>query len=585
MSTSKASDMKKIFIIIVIFLGSGLSFSSCNKEFLDLTPLDQISDPEFWKTDQDLELYMNGMYSVLPGWNLSGSGGNPLLDAGTDMAISVGLWLGTKNRLDGAINIPSSGGGWSWTNVRNVNYFLANSERVKSGALKDHYIGEAYFFRAFNYYNLLKQFGDLPIVKVPLTVNDKDALNGPRSSRTDVVNFILADLDMAASKLKKKSEVPAQRISKDIALLFKSRVALYEGTWEKYHQNDPFKGKTDGKAFLTAAAAAAKAVMDGGTYRLSTGNPNQVYYELFNQVNLSSNPEILLWRSYSSAQGDAFTNQLWNWPHGSGFTQDMVRMYLCSDGLPIGLSPLYQGERDIRDVVKNRDPRFVQTVMNPGDPVTITLKNDTTKYTLPLLGGAQTGPTGYESQKFRRPQLDPATGAASGELAYIVFRYAEALLNYAEAKAELGELTQADVNLSINVLRARVGMPNMVLASIPTDPNWPDYGYALTKDLQEIRRERAVELMTEGFRLDDIMRWAAHKLVVGKRPKGAFYSNEIKAAYPNLAVDAGNFLDPYKTALIGPGSTWGFNPAKNYLLPIPINELTLNTSMVQNPGY
>jgi len=577
--------MKRIFIIIVIFLGTGLSFSSCNKDFLDLTPLDQISDPEFWKTDQDLELYMNGMYSVLPGWLASGSGGNPLLDAGTDMAISVGLWLGTKNRLDGAINIPSSGGGWSWTNVRNVNYFLANSERVKSGALKDHYIGEAYFFRAFNYFNLLKQFGDLPIVKVPLTVNDKDALNGPRSSRTDVVNFILADLDMAASKLKKKSEVPAQRISKDIALLFKSRVALYEGTWEKYHLNDPFKGKTDGKAFLTAAAAAAKAVMDGGTYRLSTGNPSQVYYELFNQVNLSSNSEILLWRSYSSAQGDAFTNQLWNWPHGSGYTQDMVRMYLCTDGLPVGLSPLYQGERDIRDVVRNRDPRFVQTVMNPGDPVTITLRNDTTKYTLPLLGGAQTGPTGYESQKFRRPQLDPATGGASGELAYIVFRYAEALLNYAEAKAELGELTQTDVNLSINVLRARVGMPNMVLASIATDPNWPDYGYALTKDLQEIRRERAVELMSEGFRFDDIMRWAAHKLVVGKRPKGAFYSNEIKAAYPNLAVDAGNFLDPFRTALIGPGSTWGFNPARHYLLPIPINELTLNTSMVQNPGY
>lgn len=576
--------MKKL-ILIAIFLGFGAGFSSCNKDFLNLTPLDQISDPEFWKTDQDLELYMNGLYSVLPGWLASGSGGNPLLDAGTDMAISVGLWLGTKNRLDGAINIPSSGGGWSWTAVRNVNYFLANSDRVKSGNLKDHYIGEAYFFRAFNYFNLLKQFGDLPIVKTPLTVNDKDALYGPRSSRTDVVNFILSDLDMAAAKLKKKSEVPAQRISKDIALLFKSRVALYEGTWEKYHKNDPFKGKTDGNAFLTAAANAAKAVMDGATYRLSTGNTNQVYYELFNQVNLSSNPEVLLWRSYSSAQGDAFTNQLWNWPHGSGYTQDMVRLYLCSDGLPVGLSPLYQGERDIRDVIKNRDPRFVQTVMNPGDPVTITLRNDTTKYTLPLLGGAQTGPTGYESQKFRRPQIDPATGSPSGELAFIIFRYAEALLNYAEAKAELGELTQADVNLTINLLRARVGMPNMTIAAIRTDPNWPDYGYTLSGVLQEIRRERAVELMTEGFRFDDIMRWAAHKLVVGKRPKGAFYSNELKAAYPNLLVDAGNFLDPFRTALIGPGSTWGFDPAKHYLLPIPINELTLNKALVQNPGY
>lgn len=577
--------MKKILLFTALFFGIGVVFVSCKKGFLDLNPRDQISDPEFWKTDQDMELYMNGMYSVLPGWLSSGSGGNPLLDAGTDMAISVGLWLGTKNRLDGAINVPASGGGWNWGTVRNVNYFLQNSDRVPNGGLKEHYIGEAHFFRAFIYFNLLKQFGDLPIVKVPLTPNDKEALLGPRSSRTDVANFILSDLDMAVSKLKGKAEVPAQRISRDIANLFKSRVALYEGTWEKYHQNDPFKGKTNGDAFLAIAAQAAKTVMDGTTFRLSTGNPNQVYYELFNQVNLSSNPEVLLWRSYSSAQGDAFTNQMWNWPHGSGFTQDMVGTYLCSDGLPIGLSPLYQGERDIRDLVQNRDQRFVQTIMNPGDPITISLRNDTTKYRLPLLGGAQTGPTGYESQKFRRPQLDPATGGASGELSFIIFRFAEALLNYAEAKAELGQLTQADVDISINRLRARVGMPNMVLTSIRTDPKWPDYGYTLPNFLYEVRRERAVELMTEGFRLDDLLRWRADKLFVGKRPKGAFYSNELKAAFANLRVDGNNFLDPFVTTLTGANGGWGFNPAKHYLLPIPINELTLNPAIKQNPGY
>lgn len=574
--------MKKV-LLFIIFIGFASGFSSCQKDFLDLTPLDQISDPEFWKTDQDLELYMNGLYSVLPGWNLAGAGGHPLLDAGTDMAITVGLFLGEKNRLDGAINIPSSGGGWSWGNIRNVNYFLANSERVKSGTFKDHYIGEAYFFRAYNYFNLLKQFGDLPIVKTPLNVNDEAALYGARSSRTDVVNFILSDLDLAASKLKKKSEVPAQRISRDIALILKSRVALYEGTWEKYHQNDAFKGKTDGSAFLATAAAAAKSVIDGAVYKLTTGNTSQVYYELFNQVNLNSNSEVMLWRGYSSSL--QYNNALSAWPNGSGFTQDMVRLYLCTDGLPIGLSPLYQGEKDIRDLIKNRDPRFVQTVMNPGDPVTITLKNDTTKYTLPLLGGAQTGPTGYESQKFRRPQLDPATGVASAEVAFIIFRFAEALLNYAEAKAELGQLTQADVDLTINKLRARVGMPNLLISGIQQDPNWPNYGYPISKELHEIRRERAVELMTEGFRLDDIMRWAAHKLVQGKRPKGIYYSDEIKKAFPNLPVDAGNFLDTYRTTLVGPSSTWGFDPAKHYLLPIPINELTLNPALKQNPGY
>ena len=390
---------------------------------------------------------------------------------------------------------------------------------------------------------------------------------------------------MAISKLKKKSEVPAQRISKDIAYLLQSRVCLYEGTWEKYHQNDAFKGSTNGTAFLAKAAEAAKAVMDVGTYSLVTGNPNQVYYDLFNQINLSSNKEILLWRSYSAAQGDQFTNQLWNWPHGSGYTQDMVRMYLCTDGLPIALSPLYKGENDIRDVIKNRDPRFVQSVMNPGDPILINLKNDTNKYALPLLGGAQNNPTGYESQKFRRPQLDPATGNQSGELAYIIFRYAEALLNYAEAKAELGQLTQADLDLSINKLRERVGMPKMILATIPADPNWPDYGYSLPNYLQEIRREREVELLTEGFRFDDLMRWSAHKLFAGKRPKGAYFSAELKAAFPSLVVDANNFIDPYKTALSGPNGGWGFNPGKNYLLPIPINELTVNPALKQNPGW
>ena len=575
--------MKKIFYIIICALGSGIFLSSCKKDFLDLTPKDQISDPQFWKTTQDMELYVNGLYNVLPGWLLSGSGGNPLLDAGTDMALSVGLWLPNKNRLDGVVSIPSSGGGWSWSNVRNVNYFLENATRVPDGGLKEHYIGEAYFFRAWNYFDLLQKFGDLPIIKQTLTPDKKDDLYGARSSRTDVVNFIISDLELAVSKLKKKNEVPAQRISRDIASLLLSRVALYEGTWEKYHQTDAFKGKTNGDAFLNKAASAAKAVIDGGIYSLVAGNPNQVYYEIFNQINLGSNPEILMWRSYSNVQETG--NQVQNWPNGSGYTQEMVQMYLCTDGLPISLSPLYKGENDIDLLIKNRDPRLVQSIMNPGDPVIINTKNDTTKYTLPMLGGAQNGPTGYESQKFRRPQWDPIQSGPTGETAYIIFRYAEALLNYAEAKAELGQLTQADLDLTINKLRTRVGMPPMVLASIKTDPKWPDYGYSLSSALYEIRREREVELLSEGFRLNDLMRWSAHKLFVGVRPKGAFYTDAFKKAFPGLAIDPNNFLDPYKTTLTGANGGWGFKPDRNYLLPIPSNELTLNTSLNQNPGY
>ncbi len=580
--------MKKTLFIITFLIGIGIVFNSCQK-LLDKSPQDQISDPEFWKSDQDLQLYVNGLYSVLPSWNLSGSGGNPLLDASTDVTIASGLWLPTKNPLDGVVNIPASGGGWSWTNVRNVNYFLQNVNRVPDGGMKKQYIGEGYFFRAWNYFVLLKQFGDLPIITKaldPSNQSDQQILYGSRSSRTDVVNFIISDLDSAIANMDIKSNLPAGRLNKDVASIFESRVCLYEGTWEKYHQNDAFKGTTNGSAFLAKAAQAAKAVITGGRYSLSTGNPNQVYYNLFNQIDYSNNPEVMLWRGYNQeAFGGNFGNQLWNWPNGSGLTKAMMDMYLCTDGLPISVSPLYKGDTDIRVIIVNRDPRCVQSVMNPGDPVTIGVKNDTTFFTTPGLSSVQNSTTGYESQKFRRPQVDPATGTYSNDQAYIVFRYAEALLNYAEAQAELGQLTQSDLDISINKLRDRVAMPHMILGSIAVDPNWPDYGYSLPDYLREIRREREVELLNEGFRYDDLMRWRADKLFVGVRPKGAYYTNELKGVNPNLPHDANNYLDPYLNVLKGTNGGWGFDPSKNYLKPLPTNDLTLNTALKQNPGW
>jgi len=563
-------------------------FSSCQK-LLDKSPQDQISDPEFWKSDQDLQLYVNGLYSVLPSWNLTGQGGTPLLDASTDVAIASGLWLPTKNPLDGVVNIPASGGGWDWTNVRNVNYFLENANRVPDGGMKKQYIGEAHFFRAWNYFVLLRQFGDLPIITKTLDPSvqaDRSVLYGSRSSRTDVVNFMIGDLDSAIADMDVQANLPAGRLNKDVASLFESRVCLYEGTWEKYHQNDAFKGKTDGSGFLSKAAQASRAVIDGGRYAVYTGDPNQVYYNLFNQIDYTGNPEVMLWRGYNQeAYGGNFGNEVWNWPNGSGLTKGMMDMYLCTDGLPISVSPLYKGDTDIRVVIVNRDPRCVQSVMNPGDPITIDVKNDTTFFTTPGLSSSQNSTTGYESQKFRRPQVDPATGNYSYNQAYIVFRYAEALLNYAEAQAELGQLTQSDLDISINKLRDRVAMPHLVLGAIAVDPAWPNYGYSLPDYLYEIRREREVELLNEGFRYDDLMRWRADQLFAGVRPKGAYYTAELKGVNPNLPYDANNYLDPYVNALTGPNGGWGFNPAKNYLKPLPTNDLTLNTALTQNPGW
>ena len=580
--------MKKVLYTFMIMLG--LTISSCD-DLLDRTPLDQISDPEFWKTEGDLQLYVNKIYETTTGsaggyWGLSGSGGTQLPDAGTDIVITQGNYISAKNRMDGVITVPTSGGGWTWTNVRNVNYFLENANRVTTGLLKDQYIGEAYFFRAWFYFELLKQFGDLPIITKVLSITDEDILYSERSSRTDVVNFIVSDLDQAIAKMKLKTEVAAGRLNRDIALLFKSRVCLYEGTWEKYHKGTPFAGTTDGSAFLNLAATAAKTLIDGNRYSLTTGNTKSVYYELFNQIDLTSNKEVLFWKQYNSLiGGDNFTNQQWNWPHASGYTREFVRMYLCTDGLPISLSPLYKGDGDLRTVAVNRDPRCDQTIMKPGDALSISVKNDTVKFVTPVLTG-QSGPTGYESKKWRRPQVDPRTNGNTGELAWIIFRYAEALLNYAEARAELGQLTQADVDLSINKLRQRVGMPNLNLSAITTDPSWPDYGYTLTPALQEIRRERTVEMAAEGHRLNDVLRWRAHSLFVGKRPRGTKYTDEFKKINAALKQDTEGYLDPYSgTVLTGAGSTWGFNPAKHYLMPLPTNELTINTKLKQNPGY
>ncbi|XOV92428.1 MAG: RagB/SusD family nutrient uptake outer membrane protein [Bacteroidota bacterium] len=577
--------MKNLAIISLVII-AGLGSYSCEEEILDRTPLDQISDPDFWTSQTDLELYVNQFYDDIDGWDPSGGGLAPTRDMGTDIAYeSLNNYSFTYTRqLDGTISIPASGGGWNWSNIRNVNYFLANADRVESGGdLVDQYIGEGHFFRAFYYFDLLRRFGDLPIIKKPVNVDDEDILYGARSSRSEVFDFILEDLDMAISMLKNGPSLAnhQSRISKEVAQLFKARLALYEGTWEKYHQGTAFAGDTDGSAYIQEAADAAKAVIDGGNYSLVTGDPNTVYFELFNNTDYAGNPEVLLFRHYNGQEyGNSFSNQLWNWPNGYGWTRDATKFYLCADGDPIGVSPLFVGDDSLEILETNRDPRLAQSVMVPGDPRVIN-GTDTTLYTIPNLFGA---PTGIESQKFRLVVVDPSAGVNNGNVDYINFRFAEALLIYAEARAELGQLTQGDLDLTINQLRDRVGMPHLTMSPTP-DPDAIDYGYAISDVLYEIRRERVVELLGEGFRMDDLMRWRAHAYWQGKRFAGVYYTDAMKASVSTIPANGAGFLDPLSNFLTGPNNTYGFDETRDYLLPIPIQELTLNPNLGQNPGW
>lgn len=575
--------MKNIYYFMIIC--STFLIVSCSDDILDRTPLDEISEPEFWKTTSDLELYTNSFYNKLPGWSGVGVGSAQMPDVGTDL----GLGTGISSRLHGSQGIPSSSTNslWSWDEVRQANYFLSNVYKATDGLEEDinQYTGEGYFFRAYFYYDLLKKYGDLPIYEEYFDNLDVDQLYQERSPRNEVVDFMLADLDKAIGLLKNKGDLASPRINKEAALLLKAAVALYEGTWEKYHAGTEFGvSGSDGTSFLQQAADASKLLIDGGTRSLSSS-----YGDLFNQTNLSTDNEVILWKEYDYVGlGNSFGNDSQvSWPNNFSYSLNAIRTYLALDGLPTAVSSLATNGEDLASIEVNRDPRLAETLMVPGDVTVVNIDGSMLYWTEPTV---DVSVGAYESQKYRIVELDASTNNYTRDLAKIIMRYGEALLIYAEAKAELGTITQNDLDISINKLRERAGFdfttnPSAKLTLTPVvDPNWPDYGHNISDLLQEIRRERAVELMNEGFRLDDLMRWGAHKLFVGEgqRPKGAYYETLIYNTASNLYADAENYIDPYLVEL---PAGYSFNPQRDYLLAIPSEELVLNDNLNQNPGW
>lgn len=569
--------MNKIYIIILFFAAI---LYGCEKSFLDKLPLDSISSNDYWKTTKDLELYLNQYYTSFTSYPSRGT--IFWNDDNSDNEISMVY----SQQLTGMQTIPASGGSWSFSNIRSINYFLTNYSTVKdSWENTRHYVGEAYFFKAFYYFSLLRTYGDVPWLTKPLNTDDPE-LYGVRTPRNAVADSIIANLDKAIAFMKPKPSAPVSRLNSDIALLLKSRVCLYEGTWEKYHTSSAFGvNNSNGQKYITLAAQASKALIDRGNYSIyNTGKANSDYGLLFKQVNLDNNPEIMLYKKYSIALDlYHYSQELLVWPYERGITKWMVDSYLCKDGLPISLSPLYKGDSGLKNVVANRDSRLSQCIWIPGDAIKIVGKDTLTKFSLPYIdkSGNSRDITGYMLKKGADPTI--ASSTSKCEIGAPSFRYAEALLNYAEAQAELGALTQSDIDLTINKLRSRAGVAPLILASIATDPNW-DFP-TLSPVINEVRRERRIELAFEGFRFNDLMRWKANQLFSNKRPKGAKF---IQSDFPglvigsNIFVDTNGYIDPYQK-LIPNG--YGFIPGRNYLNPIPTIELTLNKNLVQNPGW
>jgi hypothetical protein len=419
-----------------------------------------------------------------------------------------------------------------------------------------------------------------------------------------VVDSIIADLQFAVTHLHLPANVDIGRLHHYAALQMLARVCLYEGTYLKYRNISGWE------SYLTLAATTAQDIMTNGGYQIVKGNgpysfPGYpLYYkQQFIQEDLTSNPECVLPRIY-------ILGLVTNRESGSGFgagygvTKDFIESFLCTDGLPISLSPLYLGDDSAWMEMANRDPRLQNMIDNKFLPMFMSGASLISYPVTPVT--ASICPTGYLMAKFRDPIVKENDANATTD-DWFIFRYAEVLLTYAEAKAELGTITQGDLDNSINLLRGRLDEPGIftmgrLTLNPPADPNaiingQPRYGYAISPLLYEIRRERRVELAFEGFRWDDIVRWHAGKLI--ENPKtmvGLVVDSGVIARYKyyNSGLDqfsgrilltmtdwdgkTKNLLQPYAVA----SRTWD---DKLYLYPLPLDQLTLNKNLVQNPGW
>ncbi|WP_119080682.1 RagB/SusD family nutrient uptake outer membrane protein [Chitinophaga alhagiae] len=578
--------MNKLKSIISFFVITALA-AGCTKDFLERAPLDTISEPEFWKTANDLQLYVNNLYHN--SWKNQYE-----MDNGSDNALSTN---GASTWMNGLTQPTADATGSSYTHIRNVNIMIANMDRVTE-ADGDQYKGEAYFIRARHYFDILGNVGAAQLVTEPLKSTD-ERLYMLRTRRDSVADFILSDLDKAIALLKTKDQLKLsneyQRINKDAAIAFKARIALFEGTWEKYHNGTPF-GVPGGdyNKFLRIAAESAKLLMDNYGYTLDDD-----FQKVHNDHTIAGSQipvkEIIFARQFSNLKfggggreiyGNPDINQ---WPHKVGYTRSAIRSFLCTDGLPISVSPLYEGDQSLANIGKNRDPRLDMSVFTPGEVYRISALGDTTRFVNPFTtvdAAGQYQPTGYTSQKFYTYDLEsPTSNPKTWDMITVFFRYGEVLLIYAEAKAELGEFDQAVADITINKLRSRasVNMPPLMVGAIVADPEWPDHGYPLSPLLQEIRRERRVELLGEDFRFDDIRRWAAAKLIIGQNFQGAYFEPIMNnGSGRTIAKDDDNYFLPFKTQL---PNGYQFDPGKNYLMPFPMNEIIINPALTKNPGW
>ncbi|HHM21890.1 MAG TPA: RagB/SusD family nutrient uptake outer membrane protein [Bacteroidetes bacterium] len=558
--------MKKIPLsILAVFL----FFTSC-KDYLDVAPETEFTNDNFWTSESNIESFSYGLYDAFKGYGNGGFfGGDHFFSVNNDDVIA----LDQRLELDFRTAVPAtpSGTDWTWDDIRKANVLI---EGVTNSPLaqttKDRYIAVGRFFRALLYWEKVKRYGDVPFYDHPISPSDDGALYAARDSRVEVVNRIVEDLNFAIANL--PDETSKVKVTKWTALALKSRVCLAAATTFKYHN----VAGGDVNKLLNESIDASEQLMNA--HFSLHGN----YAELFSSEDLSSNSEIILMKKYNENMRHSILSFIFHEPF-FGFSHSAVSAFLMSDGKPIS----YDGSthpgysewvftttdtiRTSNNAIKtsvgiaaNRDKRLA-AIVDTSRLVTLFSKG------IPMFS-----PIKYATYDLVDNQPTQGVQATSDAP---IFRLGEVLLNFAEAKAEAGTITQDDLDRSINLLRDRAGVAHLTIdVGFSADDRDP----TVDPLLWEIRRERRVELMLEPFRKWDLIRWA----------KGEYYDAED--SFYGVRVDPNVVFENGITVLTTPdGHLYAQAPGdrrtpwddRKYLEPIPADQLVLNPQLTQNPGW
>ena len=591
--------MKKQYIWILL---ACLALAACKK--LDQQPESTATKKAVFGTENGLKLYTNSFY------------GMDFLPKNSTSQDAMSDYLAVKSVPDfireGGFAANNSSG-WTWRDLRNINYFIENcNDPAVSATVRNNYLGIARYFRAYFYMEKVKRFGDVPWINKPLDIDDP-ALNAGRNKRELVMDSVLADINFACANILATNDPSRTTITKWVAYAYKSRICLFEGTYRKYH-TELSLGATANK-WLEDAASAADEIIKKGGYSLNTAGGAGASYR---QVFTSNTPLIneVLQAAVADVNLGVLNEANWWWTSGTygakaSFTRTFINTFLKLDGTPYTNDPAYSTML-FKDEVKNRDLRLKQTIRS-GD-----YKRISSGQQVPAPPVFSYTFTGYQPIKYTLDDTYFDAGALNTN-AIPLFRYAEVLLNYAEAKAELGTLTDAEWALTIGALRSRAG----ITGGLSIKPTFADpyltanYFPGITDaTLLEIRRERGIELSLEGLRYADLLRWKRGPLM--EQEWNGFYVPALntpmdlnedgildvafyQGTRPTPGVAGVTYVDVSATIgsaansqLLKNGSngelTWMKEiPRKwkerNYYYPIPLSDLQRNPNLKQNPGW